>query len=72
MQDSNIANGGGTGRVDQARLRKMAEGWGKMNERERARTMQEVDDLVRGLSQTHQEAYREYFRRLAELSEQSQ
>jgi hypothetical protein len=66
MPDSRIANNGGSGRVDQARLRKLAEGWGRMNARERAQAMQEVDDLTRGLSLAHQEAFREYFRRIAE------
>jgi hypothetical protein len=66
MPDSRIANNGGAGRVDQARLRKLAEGWGRMNERERAQAVREVDDLTRGLSLAHQEAFREYFRRTAE------
>jgi hypothetical protein len=70
MPDSQIATNGGPGRVDQARLRKLAEGWGKMNQQERAQAMREVDDLTRGLSLAHQEAYREYFRRMAEAESQ--
>jgi hypothetical protein len=66
MPESRIANNGGSGRVDQARLRKLAEGWGKMNERERAQAMREVEELTRGLSLAHQEAFRTYFRRIAE------
>jgi hypothetical protein len=66
MPDSRIANNGGKGTVNEARLRKLAEGWGRMNERERAQAMREVDELTRGLSLAHQESFREYFRRLAE------
>jgi len=68
MQDSNIANNGGKGTVDIAKIRKMAEGFGKLPERERAKVLQEVEDLTRGLSLTHHEQYREYFRRVAERS----
>jgi len=68
MQDTNLNPGAaGTGRVDQVRLRKMTEGWGKMNDNQRAQAMQELDDITRGLSLQHQEQYRDYFRRLAEL-----
>jgi hypothetical protein len=66
MPDSQLAQNGGPGRVDQARIRKLAEGWGRMTERERAQAMREVEDLTRGLTLAHQEAFREYFRRLAE------
>jgi hypothetical protein len=66
MQDSQLATNGGSGRVDQAKLRKLAEGWGRMNERDRAAAMAELADLTRGLSLAHQEAYREYFRRMAD------
>jgi len=70
MQDSNIANQGGSGRVDTAKLRKLAEGWGKMPDHERARAIAEVDNLTSGLSPTYREQYREYFRRLAEMETQ--
>jgi len=72
MPDSRIANNGGSGRVDQARIRQLAEGWGRMNARERAQAMQEVEDLTRGLSLQHQDAFREYFRRIAEASQKRQ
>lgn len=65
MQDSNIANNGGDGRVEQAKLRKLEEGWGKMTERQRADALSELADLTRGLTPAHQEAYRNYFRNLA-------
>ena len=65
MPDSRLANNGGSGRVDQARIRQLAAGWGRMSERERAQALREVDDLTRGLSLVHQEAFRDYFRRMA-------
>jgi hypothetical protein len=68
MPDSQIANNGGTGRVDPARIRRLAEGWGRMSERDRAQALRELDDLTRGLSRAHQEAFQEYFRRIAEKS----
>jgi len=68
MPDSRIANNGGRGTVNEAKLRKLAEGWGRMNERERAAAMREVEELTGGLSLAHQEAYREYFRRITEAS----
>jgi len=70
MPDSRIANNGGRGTVNEARLRKLAEGWGRMNQAERATAMREVDELTRGLSLAHQDLYREYFRRLAEARTQ--
>jgi hypothetical protein len=62
MQDSNIANNGGTGRVDPVKMKKMVENWGKLPERERARAVQE---LTRGMSPKHREAIENYFRNLA-------
>jgi hypothetical protein len=65
MQDSRIAQNGGAGHVDQAKLRRLVDGWGRMQERERARAVQ---DLTRGMSQRHREAIENYFRNLAEAS----
>jgi hypothetical protein len=65
MQDSRIANNGGSGRVDQAKLRKLMEGWGQLPERARA---QAIQDLTRNLSPRHREAIENYFRNLAEAS----
>jgi len=65
MQDSRIANNGGAGHVDQAKLRRLVDGWGKMQERDRARAVQ---DLTRGMSLRHREAIENYFRNLAEAS----
>jgi len=61
MQDSNIANNGGTGQVDQAKLRKLVEQWGNLPPREQARALQ---DLTQGMSQRHREAIENYFRNL--------
>lgn len=47
MPDSNIANQGGTGRVDPVKFRKILDGWGRMQPREQARAIQE---LTRGMS----------------------
>jgi hypothetical protein len=66
MQDSRLANNGGSGRVDQARLRKLAEGWGKMDQRQRAEAMREVEELTRSLAPAYREAFQEYFRRMAD------
>jgi hypothetical protein len=63
MQDSQIANNGGPGRVDPARFRNLVERWGSLPERERAHAVQ---DLTRGLLPTHREAIENYFRNLAQ------
>jgi len=44
----------------------MAERWGSLPPQERAQAEREFEELVSGMSLAHQEAYREYFRRLAE------
>jgi hypothetical protein len=62
MQDSNIANNGGPGQVDNKRLRKIAQKWGSLPEKERQRVLQ---DLTRGLSDKHAQAIQEYFKRLS-------
>ena len=65
MQDSQIVNQGGSGKVDQAKLRKLVDGWGKLQERDRAQAIQE---LTRGMSSRHREAIENYFRNLADAS----
>jgi hypothetical protein len=62
MQDSNIANNGGSGQVDNKRLKKIAQKWGSLPEKERLRVLQ---DLTRGLSDKHAQAIQEYFKRLS-------
>ena len=63
MQDSQIANNGGQGTVDPIKMRKIIDGWGRMQPREQARALQE---LTRGLSPRHREAIENYFRNLAQ------
>jgi len=62
MPDSNIAKNGGTGVVDQTKLRKLVEQWGNLPPREQARALQ---DLTQGMSPRHREAIENYFRNLA-------
>lgn len=62
MQDSNIATNGGDGVVNTAKLKKLVEGWGRMQPREQARALQE---LTQGMSPRHREAIENYFRNLA-------
>jgi hypothetical protein len=66
MPDSRIANNGGRGTVDPARMRKLMDGWGKMQPREQAKAVQE---LTRGLDPRHREAIENYFRNLAQLQQ---
>lgn len=65
LEDSKVVQGSGTGKVNQAKLRKLAEGWGKINPQDRAEAMREVDELTRNLAPAYREAFQEYFRRLA-------
>jgi hypothetical protein len=65
MPDSQIANNGGQGKVDPAKLRKIREGWGRMDRGEQVRAIQE---LTRGMSPRHREAIENYFRNLAQVN----
>jgi hypothetical protein len=62
MQDSQIANNGGPGHVDIAKIREHGKGWGKLSARDRERVLQ---DLTRGLSASNREAVRNYLERIA-------
>jgi hypothetical protein len=62
MPDSTLPPGGGTGRVDPVKMRKLVEEWGRMPPREQARALQE---LTQGMSARHREAIENYFRNLA-------
>jgi len=62
MQDSNIANNGGPGTVDKAKLKNLVEQWGNLPPREQARALQE---LTQGMSPRHRESIENYFRNLA-------
>lgn len=63
LQDSKIANQGGTGHVDPVKIRKLAEEWGRLPPRERMRNLQE---LTQGMSPRHREAIENYFKNLAQ------
>lgn len=63
MPDSTLPPGGGTGRVDTVKMRKLVEEWGRMPPREQARALQE---LTQGMSARHREAIENYFRNLAQ------
>jgi hypothetical protein len=60
--ESGIRNQGGTGTVDQAKLKRLTESWGTLPPREQARALQE---LTQGMSQRHREAIENYFRNIA-------
>ncbi|HEV3204993.1 MAG TPA: hypothetical protein VGY77_11445 [Gemmataceae bacterium] len=62
MNDSNIATNGGPGNVDQKRLRNLAQQWGKLPEKERAKAMQ---DLIREMPPKHREVIENYFKKIA-------
>jgi hypothetical protein len=63
MQDSNTANNSGPGNVDPKRLRELAEVWGKLPEKERAKAMLE---LQRDLPPRYREVIENYFKKLAQ------
>ena len=65
QQDSIGGNGGGAGQVDQKRVRELAEVWGKLPERDRARAMVE---LTRSLPPKYREAVEIYFKRLGDAN----
>ena len=60
--ESGIRNQGGTGTVDQAKLKRLVDSWGTLPPREQARALQE---LTQGMSQRHREAIENYFRNIA-------
>jgi hypothetical protein len=59
--DSNNGNMRGTGEVDKKRVKEIAEVWGVLPEKERARAMQE---LTRSLSPRDRAVIEEYIRRV--------
>jgi hypothetical protein len=63
MKDSNIATNGGPGQVDAKKLRGLAQQWGKMQEKDRAKALQE---LIRDMPPRHREITENYFKKLAE------
>lgn len=61
MKDSNIATNGGPGNVNEAKLKAYQENWGKMNDGERARAVQE---LTRDLPPRYRQVIEDYFKSL--------
>jgi len=61
MQDSNIATNGGPGQIDEKKLRKYAEEWGKLPAAERAKAIQEI---TRDLPAKYKPMIEEYFKSL--------
>jgi hypothetical protein len=62
MQDSNIATNGGPGNIDAKRLKEVADTWGKLPEKERAKAMVE---LTQEMPPRYREAIEAYFKKLA-------
>ena len=60
--DSQIGGASGSGQIDQAKLRQLAQGWGQLPEVERTRVIQQ---LTRGMSSKHREAIINYFKNVA-------
>jgi len=66
MQDSNIANNGGPGNVNEQKLKTYQENWGKMNDNERARAIQE---LTRDLPPRYKLVIEDYFKSLNKVAD---
>src|SRR5262249_46160794 len=62
QDDSYGGNGSGPGNVDPKKLKEMAEVWGKLPERERAKAMA---DMTRDMPPRYREGIESYFRKLA-------
>ena len=63
MQDSNIATNGGPGVVNPKRLQQIAQQWGKLPEKERAKAMAE---LTRDMPPRYREVIENYFKKVAQ------
>jgi hypothetical protein len=63
MPDSRIANNSGPGNVDAKRLSGLAQQWGTLPPKERAKAMQE---LIREMPPRHREVIETYFKKLAQ------
>jgi hypothetical protein len=63
MQDSNIATNSGPGNVDAKKLKGLAQEWGKLPDKERAKAMQ---DLIHGMPPRQRELIENYFKKLAQ------
>jgi len=63
MQDSNIATNSGPGQVDPKRLKEMADVWGKLPERDRAKAMIE---LTKDMPPRYRQLIEDYFKKMAQ------
>jgi hypothetical protein len=63
MPDSQIGTNSGPGNVDQKKLKGLAQQWGKLPDKERAKAMQ---DLIRDMPPRHREVIENYFKKLAQ------
>jgi hypothetical protein len=61
-QDDYLGGAGGPGHVDQKKLKELAEAWGKLPEKDRAKAML---DLTRDMPARHRELIENYFKNLA-------
>jgi hypothetical protein len=62
MKDSNIATNGGPGTVDQKRLHGLAQSWGTLPPKERAKAMAEI---TKDMPPRYREVIEKYFKDLA-------
>lgn len=62
QKDSHIGNDSGPGNVDPKKLKHMAEGWGKLPEKEKEKAMQ---NLIKDLPPKHRQVVEQYFKDLA-------
>lgn len=67
MQDSQIANNSGPGKVDEKKLKELAEVWGKLPEKKRAEAMME---LTRDMPARYRDVIENYFKKLAQVQAQ--
>ena len=61
MEDSQGGTNGGPGNVNEVKLKQYQENWGKMNDNERARAIQE---LTRDLPPHYRQVIEDYFKSL--------
>src|SRR5262249_32290430 len=64
QNDSNGGNGSGPGQVDAKKVKELAEVWGKLPERERAKAML---DLTRDMPPRYRAVIEDYFRKLSQM-----
>ena len=62
QDDSTIGKDSGSGKVDQQRLKGLAQQWGRLPQKERAKAMQ---DLTKDMPPKYREVIEEYFKKLA-------